>query len=87
MKITLDEKAKTITIIANYDPKGVPQKAHKLKDGSMSEAGDGVIHCKAGGGWPIRTGVHNSLGNELTIGFTVLSHPAKKADGVKPMQA
>ena len=77
MKIKLDEKGKTITIVANYDPKGVPQK----------NGGDGLVHCKAGGGWPVRTGVHNSLGNELNIGFTVLSHPAKKVDGVKPMQA
>ena len=76
MEIKLDEKAGTITIVANYDPKGVPQKT-----------GDGMVHCKAGGGWPVRTGVRNSRGHELNIGLTVLSHPPKKADGIKPMQA
>jgi hypothetical protein len=83
MKVTLDEKAKTITIVANYDPKGVPQKGAN-KDGSPK---DGLVHCKAGGGWPVNVNVANSLGNSLYVGFTVLSHPAKKADGVKPMQA
>jgi hypothetical protein len=77
MEIKLDEKAGKITITANYDPKGVPQK----------NGGTGFVHCKAGGGWPVRTGVKNGLGNELNIGLTVLSHPPKKADGIKPMQA
>lgn len=63
-----------IIIEANFDPKGVQNKAE-----------DGFVHCATG--WPKPTGLKTEAGNPIYVGLVVTSKLPKKGTGDKPQQA
>jgi hypothetical protein len=65
---------KKIDIEANFDPKGVPNKA-----------GDGFVHCATG--WPKPSGLKTEAGNPIYVGIVVTSKTPKAQSGEKPQQA